>query len=123
MNEWRYYRLEVWPDLFGGALLMRHWGRIGTAGRVRLDQHRDQAAAIKALAEIVRVKCKRGEQRRGQLPPGKYKIATVLPSDAKGRPVLARLGYVAQRSKAAGTCRFCGHEKWAMTIGSRWYVR
>ncbi len=60
MNEWRYYRLEVWPDLFGGALLMRHWGRIGTAGRVRLDQHRDQAAAIKALAEIVRVKCKRG---------------------------------------------------------------
>jgi hypothetical protein len=22
-NEWRYYRVEVWPDLFGRALLMR----------------------------------------------------------------------------------------------------
>ncbi len=27
MNEWRYYRLEVWPDLFGRALLVpRHRG-------------------------------------------------------------------------------------------------
>jgi len=23
VNAWRYYRLEVWPDLFGRALLMR----------------------------------------------------------------------------------------------------
>jgi WGR domain len=29
-NEFRYYRVEVWPDLFGRALLVRHWGRIGT---------------------------------------------------------------------------------------------
>ena len=29
-NEWRYYRMEVWPDLFGRALLVRNWGRIGT---------------------------------------------------------------------------------------------
>jgi hypothetical protein len=27
-NEWRYYCLEVWPDLLCGALLVRHWGRI-----------------------------------------------------------------------------------------------
>ncbi|WP_371418013.1 WGR domain-containing protein [Acidisoma sp. L85] len=32
LNEWRYYRMEVWPDLFGRALLMRQWGRIGTNG-------------------------------------------------------------------------------------------
>ena len=31
-NEWRYYRLEVWPDLFGRALLARHWGRLDTQG-------------------------------------------------------------------------------------------
>jgi hypothetical protein len=28
-NEWRFYRMEVWPDLFGRALLLRQWGRIG----------------------------------------------------------------------------------------------
>ena len=22
-NEWRYYRMEIWPDLFGRAMLMR----------------------------------------------------------------------------------------------------
>ena len=23
LNEWRYYRMEIWPDLFGRALLLR----------------------------------------------------------------------------------------------------
>jgi hypothetical protein len=27
LNEWRYYRMEIWPDLFGRALLVRQWGR------------------------------------------------------------------------------------------------
>jgi predicted DNA-binding WGR domain protein len=48
-NEWRYYRMAVWPDLFGRALLARHWGRIGTQSRVRLDPHPDTGAAINAL--------------------------------------------------------------------------
>ena len=30
LNEWRFYRLEVWPDLFGCALLLYQWGRIGS---------------------------------------------------------------------------------------------
>jgi hypothetical protein len=34
-NEWRFYRMEVWPDLFGHALLLRQWGRIGPEGRHR----------------------------------------------------------------------------------------
>ena len=38
-NEWRFYRMAVWPDLFGRALLVRHWGRIGTAGHRRLDPY------------------------------------------------------------------------------------
>jgi hypothetical protein len=52
-NEWRYYRLAVWPDLFGRALLARQWGRIGTQGHVRLDPHPDAGAAINALARLV----------------------------------------------------------------------
>jgi predicted DNA-binding WGR domain protein len=65
LNEWRYYRLEVWPDLFGGALLLRHWGRIGTAGRQRLDVHSDAGAAVNALAAIMRAKSRRGYRPRG----------------------------------------------------------
>ena len=60
LNEWRFYRLEVWPDLFGRALLMRHWGRIGVQGRMRLDPHPDPGAAVNALARLVRSKTRRG---------------------------------------------------------------
>ncbi len=60
LNEWRFYRLEVWPDLFGRALLVRHWGRIGTQGRMRLDPHTDAGAAVNALAVIARSKTRRG---------------------------------------------------------------
>jgi len=63
-NEWRYYRLAVWPDLFGRALLARHWGRIGTPGRIRLDPHSDASAAINALARLARTKRRRGYQDR-----------------------------------------------------------
>ena len=60
INEWRFYRLEVWPDLFGRALLMRQWGRIGTEGRRRLDAHPDPGSALNALAAIARAKRHRG---------------------------------------------------------------
>jgi predicted DNA-binding WGR domain protein len=59
-NEWRFYRLEIWPDLFGGALLARHWGRIGTLGRTRLDRHEHAGAALNALARLARRKRRRG---------------------------------------------------------------
>jgi len=64
-NEWRFYRMEIWPDLFGRALLVRHWGRIGTHGRRRLDPHPDPGAAINALAKLLRAKRRRGYQDRG----------------------------------------------------------
>lgn len=63
-NEWRFYRMEVWPDLFGRALLVRQWGRIGTEGRRRLDPHSDPGAAINALAVLPRTKRRRGYQDR-----------------------------------------------------------
>ena len=64
MNEWRYYRMEVWPDLFGRALLVRQWGRIGTEGRRRLDPYPDAGAAVNALARLMRAKRRRGYQYR-----------------------------------------------------------
>jgi predicted DNA-binding WGR domain protein len=64
LNEWRYYRMEIWPDLFGRALLVRHWGRIGTEGHRRLDPHPDPGAAVNALAALLRAKRRRGYQDR-----------------------------------------------------------
>ncbi len=63
-REWRYYRMEIWPDLFGRALLVRQWGRIGTQGRRRLDPYPDPGAAINALAALLRAKRRRGYQDR-----------------------------------------------------------
>src|SRR5690242_15190045 len=63
-NEWRFYRMEVWPDLFGRALLLRHWGRIGTEGRHRLDPHPDPDVAVNALALLAGRKRRRGYQDR-----------------------------------------------------------
>lgn len=65
-NEWCYYRLAVWPDLFGRALLARHWGRIGTPGRIRLDPHAnaDADAACNALARLAHTKRRRGNWDR-----------------------------------------------------------
>ena len=64
-NEWRFYRMEVWPDLFGRALLVRQWGRIGTEGHRRLDPHPDAGAAANALARLAGQKRRRGYQDRG----------------------------------------------------------
>jgi len=59
-HEARFYRIAVWPDLFGRALLARQWGRIGTAARLRLDPYPDPGAAINALARLARAKRSRG---------------------------------------------------------------
>jgi predicted DNA-binding WGR domain protein len=63
-DEARFCQLEVWPDLFGRALLVRHWGRIGTRGRRRLDPHPDPGAAINALARLARARRRRGYRDR-----------------------------------------------------------
>jgi predicted DNA-binding WGR domain protein len=57
---WRYYRLEVWPDLFGRAMLLRQWGGRGAVWRSRLDAFPDAGAALNALADIARTKLRRG---------------------------------------------------------------
>ena len=57
--------MEVWPDLFGRALLLRQWGRIGTEGHRRLDPHPDPGAAINALSRLAGRKRRRGYQEWG----------------------------------------------------------
>jgi predicted DNA-binding WGR domain protein len=37
-NMSRFYRLDVQPDLFGGVLLVKEWGRIDQCGRM-VRQH------------------------------------------------------------------------------------
>ena len=52
-NEWRLYRMEIFADLFGRALLLRQWGRIGTEGRRRLDPaSRSGFSAFNALTML-----------------------------------------------------------------------
>ena len=46
-NMRRFYRLDVQQDLFGTWDVIREWGRIGRAGRVRVDPYptEEEAAA------------------------------------------------------------------------------
>ena len=59
-NMRRFYRLSVQRDLFGGASLVREWGRIGFRGQMMLEIHPDEGQAITALMALVRVKKRRG---------------------------------------------------------------
>lgn len=61
-NMYRYYRLRLLPDLFGGVSLLREWGRIGTQGRHRIDLFTDAGQAANAMIAIYRSKRKRGYQ-------------------------------------------------------------
>jgi predicted DNA-binding WGR domain protein len=59
-NMARFYALEVEQDLFGRHVLVRRWGRIGTAGKVRLDEHRGEGEALVALQALQAAKRRRG---------------------------------------------------------------
>ena len=48
-NAYRYYSLQITPDLFGGFALARTWGRIGQSSTIRIELYGDEAAAIGAL--------------------------------------------------------------------------
>ena len=59
-NMARFYSMEVERDLFGRVVLVRRWGRLGTAGRTRLDEHRGEGEALAALASLQARKKRRG---------------------------------------------------------------
>jgi predicted DNA-binding WGR domain protein len=56
----RFYLMTVQRDLFGGASLIREWGRLGSPGKVRVDHHPDEGHAVNALADLMAAKRKRG---------------------------------------------------------------
>lgn len=59
-NERRFYAMTAALDLFGEAILIRNWGRIGTGGRLRRDLCADLNAAGEALNDLARQKRQRG---------------------------------------------------------------
>jgi predicted DNA-binding WGR domain protein len=61
-NQARFYRMAVWPGLFGGYSLAREYGRIGQPGRLRLDPYPDEPQAVSALHKLLRRKTRRGYQ-------------------------------------------------------------
>ncbi len=56
----RFYRLEIARDLFGDWLLIRAWGRIGSAG-----QSRTVSFPTEAVAEVALGRHRRRKERRG----------------------------------------------------------
>lgn len=59
-NMRRFYLMTVQRDLFGGATLIKEWGRIGSAGKLQRDHHPDEGQAVNALATLAQQKFKRG---------------------------------------------------------------
>lgn len=59
-NMQRFYLMTVQRDLFGGAMLVKEWGRIGSAGQVQVSHHADEGQAVDALAKTAKAKRKRG---------------------------------------------------------------
>ncbi|MGO4562149.1 WGR domain-containing protein [Rhizobiales bacterium 3FA27D7] len=62
-NMRRFYTLAIQPTLFGGASVIRNWGRIGTSGQSKMEtfDSDDDAAAVR----LERTKRRRGYRDSG----------------------------------------------------------
>lgn len=58
-NMRRFYSLAIQPTLFGGASLIRSWGRIGTKGRSMIQTFDQEKQAIDAMAKLESTKRRR----------------------------------------------------------------
>lgn len=59
-NLYRFYRLDVQPDLFGDWCLVKGWGRIGCPGKARFTPFPTAPEAQAALERQRRAKERRG---------------------------------------------------------------
>lgn len=59
-NMARFYLLAIQPTLFGGASLIRNWGRIGTSGQVKVETYDQSDDAHRAYRRLERAKRRRG---------------------------------------------------------------
>ena len=62
-NEWRFRRLELLPNLFGQACLVRKRGRIGRPGRLCRDPFPDHVRASSTHDRLAGAKRQRPEDR------------------------------------------------------------
>jgi len=65
LNMRRFYTLSIQPTLFGGASVVRHWGRIGTDGRSMIETFDAPEEADGAWSRLERGKRRRGYVDRG----------------------------------------------------------
>ena len=56
----RYYRIAIQPTLFGGASVIRNWGRIGSGGQTMMETFDLPDDADMALFRLERTKRRRG---------------------------------------------------------------
>ncbi|KRA65259.1 WGR domain-containing protein [Rhizobium sp. Root651] len=59
-NMRRFYTLAIQPTLFGGASVIRNWGRIGSSGQTMMETFYSQEDANTALSRLERTKRGRG---------------------------------------------------------------
>ena len=59
-NMRRFYHLNIEPDLFGGALLLKQFGRIGVRGRIMAERYDSEELAPGALQKQAERKRRRG---------------------------------------------------------------
>ncbi len=59
-NMRRFYMLAIQPTLFGGASVIRNWGRIGSNGQTMMETFDSQEDASMTLSRIERTKRTRG---------------------------------------------------------------
>lgn len=59
-NMRRFYLLSIQPTLFGGASVIRNWGRIGAHGQAMMQTFDENVDADRAFAQLARNKGKRG---------------------------------------------------------------
>ena len=59
-NMRRFYLFDVQPDLFGGVLLVKQWGRIGTHGRLIDESYDNETLATDVMQRQIERKRRRG---------------------------------------------------------------
>ena len=59
-NMRRFYALEIQPTLFGGATVIRNWGRIGTNGQSMMMTFDNTTEAEAAFIRLEGAKRRRG---------------------------------------------------------------
>lgn len=64
-NMRRFYTLAIQPTLFGGASVVRNWGRIGTHGQSMMETFDSDRDAVSASGRLERTKRRRGYRDGG----------------------------------------------------------